>query len=85
MIREAERTDKGQIFALYRMLVPNSKKMNVLEEQIDRIRKDPNNFLLVYDEEGEILGTLTLNVCLQDLHGIRPYAVIDNIIVHENH
>jgi N-acetylglutamate synthase-like GNAT family acetyltransferase len=85
MIREAERTDKNQIFELYRMLVPNSKKMNVLEEQIDKIRMDPTNFLLVYDEEGEIVGTLTLNICLQALHGIRPYGVIENIIVHENH
>jgi GNAT superfamily N-acetyltransferase len=85
MIREAERTDKEQLFELYRMLVPNSKKMNVLEEQIDKIRRDPNNFLLVYVEKGEILGTLTLNICLQALHGIRPYGVVENIIVHENH
>jgi N-acetylglutamate synthase-like GNAT family acetyltransferase len=85
LIREAERTDRDQIFRLYRMLVPNSTRMNVLEEQIDKIRIDPNNFLLVYDEEGEILGTLTLNICLQALHGLRPYAVVENIIVHENH
>lgn len=85
MIREAERTDKAQIFILYKMLVPNSKKMNIEEEQIDKIRQDPNNFLLVYDEGGEILGTLTLNICLQALHGFRPYGVVENIIVHENH
>ncbi|SFM30451.1 N-acetylglutamate synthase, GNAT family [Paenibacillus sp. 1_12] len=85
MIRQAERTDKDQIFELYKMLVPNSKKMNVIEEQIDKIRRDPNNFLFVNDEEGEILGTLTLNICLQALHGIRPYGVVENIIVHENH
>ncbi|KQX48548.1 MULTISPECIES: GNAT family N-acetyltransferase [unclassified Paenibacillus] len=85
MIREAERTDRDQLFELYRMLVPNSKKMNVLEEQINTIRNDPNNFLLVYDEEGKILGTVTLNICLQALHGTRPYGVVENIIVHENH
>jgi N-acetylglutamate synthase-like GNAT family acetyltransferase len=85
MIREAERTDKDKLFKLYRMLVPNSKKMNVLEEQIETIRRDPNHFLLVYDEEGEILGTLTLNICLQALHGTRPYGVVENVIVHENH
>lgn len=85
MIREAERIDKEQLFELYRMLVPNSKKMNVLDEQIDTIRRDPNNFLLVYDEAGEILGTVTLNICLQALHGSRPYGVVENIIVHENH
>lgn len=85
MIREAERTDRDQLFELYRMLVPNSKRMNVLEEQIEKIRMDPNNFLLVYEEEGEILGTVTLNICLQALHGLRPYGVVENIIVHENH
>jgi len=43
MIREAEGTDKDQIFGLYKMLVPNSKKMNVLEDQINKIKKDPNH------------------------------------------
>lgn len=85
LIREAEGKDIEQLFKLYRMLVPNSKKMNVLEEQIEKIRVDPMNFSLVYDEEGEILGSVTLNICLQALHGLRPYGVIENIIVHENH
>jgi N-acetylglutamate synthase-like GNAT family acetyltransferase len=85
MIREAVRNDKEQLFILYKMLVPHSKKMNVQEEQIDKIRRDPNNFLLVYDEQGEILGIVTLNICIQALHGFRPYGVIENIIVHENH
>jgi GNAT superfamily N-acetyltransferase len=85
MIREAEGTDKDKLFELYRMLVPNSKKMNVLEEQIETIRKHPYNFLFVYDEGGDILGTVTLNICLQALHGKRPYGIIENIIVHENH
>ena len=71
MIREAERSDNDQIFELYRMLVPKSKKRKVFEDQIETIRRDPNNFLLVYEENGEILGTVMLNVCLQDLHGFR--------------
>lgn len=67
------------------MLVPNSKKMNVIEEQIDIIRNDSNNFLFVFDNNGEILGTVTLNICIQAMHGTRPYGVVENIIVHENH
>ncbi|OPA80781.1 hypothetical protein BVG16_00010 [Paenibacillus selenitireducens] len=85
MIREAERSDKDQIFDLYSMLVPNRKEMNVVEEQIETIRRDPNNFLLVFEENGEILGTVTLNICLQPLHGFRPYGVVKNVIVHENY
>ncbi|MCM3237396.1 GNAT family N-acetyltransferase [Heyndrickxia oleronia] len=85
MIREAERSDKVQLYKLYKMLVPNSKKMNIQEEQIEIIKRDPHNFLLVYEEEGVILGTLTLNIFLQALHGFRPYGIVENIIVHENH
>lgn len=85
MIREAEKADKEQLFRLYKMLVPNSKKMNIIEEQIEAIRKDPRNFLLVYEENGELLGTVTLNICLQALHGFKPYGVVENIIVHEEH
>lgn len=44
LIREAVGKDKDQLSKLYRMLVPNSKKMNVLEEQIEKIRVDPMNF-----------------------------------------
>ncbi|MBN3555885.1 GNAT family N-acetyltransferase [Fictibacillus nanhaiensis] len=83
MIREAEKRDKDKLIELYRMLVPNSKKMNVREEQIETIRRDRNNFLFVYEEDGELIGTLTLNICLQALHGYQPYGVIENIIVRE--
>jgi N-acetylglutamate synthase-like GNAT family acetyltransferase len=85
LIRQAERSDKNQLYDLYRMLVPNSKKMNVIEEQIDIIRSDPNNFLFVFDKNGEVLGTVTLNICFQAMHGTRPYGVVENIIVRENH
>jgi N-acetylglutamate synthase-like GNAT family acetyltransferase len=85
LIRQAERADKDKLYQLYRMLVPNSRKMNVVEEQIDIIRNDPNNFLFVFDKNGEILGTVTLNICIQAMHGTRPYAVVENIVVHENY
>ncbi|MFH0071041.1 GNAT family N-acetyltransferase [Peribacillus sp. NPDC056705] len=26
-----------------------------------------------------------LNICLQALHGARPYGVVENIIVHQDH
>ncbi|WP_369011078.1 GNAT family N-acetyltransferase [Paenibacillus sp. MER TA 81-3] len=49
------------------------------------MRRDSNNSLLVYEEYGQILGRVTLNICLQALHGFRPYGVVENVIVHENH
>jgi N-acetylglutamate synthase-like GNAT family acetyltransferase len=58
MIREAEDRDEEQLSKLYRMLVPNSKKMEVQKEQL---------------------------ICMQALHGERPYAIVENVIVHEDH
>lgn len=37
MIREAEIRDKDQIYQLYRMLVPSSNNIEVLEEQVDAL------------------------------------------------
>ncbi|GIP39101.1 acetyltransferase [Paenibacillus sp. J31TS4] len=85
MIREAVRTDRDQLFGLYKMLVPNSRKMNVQEEQIEVVRNDPHTYLFVYEEEGVLIGTVTLNICLQAMHGLRPYGVVENIVVHEDH
>ncbi|WP_181592535.1 GNAT family N-acetyltransferase [Paenibacillus sp. YN15] len=85
LIREAEGRDQEQLSRLYRMLVPNSKKMNVQAEQIGKIRTDPMNFIFVYEEQGELLGSLTLNICMQALHGEQPYAIVENVIVHEDH
>jgi GNAT superfamily N-acetyltransferase len=85
MIRGAERADRDKLYVLYKMLVPNSRRMTVIEDQIEAIRLDPRNFLLVYEENGELLGTVTLNVCMQALHGFNPYGVVENIVVHEDH
>jgi N-acetylglutamate synthase-like GNAT family acetyltransferase len=82
-IREAERRDCERLTQLYKMLVPTSKRMLVLEERIDEMRKNPRNFLFVYEEEGLILGTVTLSIYLEALHGMMPFGVIENIVVDE--
>jgi N-acetylglutamate synthase-like GNAT family acetyltransferase len=83
MIREAERQDCERLAQLYKMLVPTSKRMLVLEERIDEMRKDPRNFLFVYEEEGQIQGTVSLAICMEALHGMMSFGVIENIVVDE--
>lgn len=31
-----------------------------------------------YEENGELLGTITLNVCMQALHDFNPYGAVEN-------
>jgi len=81
MIREAEAKDVATLFHLYRMLLPNSKRLNVEENRIVEIRNDSKNFIFVYEEGNEIKGTLTLTICLEALHGSMSYGVIENVVV----
>ncbi|PWV94444.1 N-acetylglutamate synthase-like GNAT family acetyltransferase [Paenibacillus cellulosilyticus] len=83
MIREAEASDVSELYRLYRMLLPNSKKLNVVEERIIEIRNDSKNFIYVYESDNKIIGTLTLTICLEALHGSMSYGVIENVVVDE--
>lgn len=81
MIRQAEYQDRDRIEELYKILIPNENEINVLEERIAEIKKDPNNFLFVYEIEGRAEGTVLLSFCLDPMFGNRSYAVVENIIV----
>ncbi len=84
MIREAEAIDKDAIQNLYKDLCPNSP-VRVLSERIEQIRNDPNNFLYVYEEDGNILGTVFFTVCLSPLFGWQPFGVVENFVVDDKH
>lgn len=84
MIREAESVDKEAIQNLYLILCPNAP-VKVLAERIEQIRKDPNNFLFVYEEEGSIMGTVFLTICLSPLFGWQSFGVVENFVVDPTH
>jgi N-acetylglutamate synthase-like GNAT family acetyltransferase len=83
MIREAETGDRKSIQRLYEILCPN-EQINVLAERIDRIKEDLNNYLFVYEEDSQILGTVFITICLDAMFGFQPYAVLENIIVQDS-
>ena len=80
MIREAEAADGDAIQSLYRDLCPNAP-VKVLPERIEQIRNDPNNFLYVSEEDGNIYGTVFFTVCLSPLFGWQPFGVVENFVV----
>jgi N-acetylglutamate synthase-like GNAT family acetyltransferase len=82
MIREAEKRDRERIEALYKILIPDDNEIDVLDERIDQIKLDPNHFLFVYEHEGVAVGTMILSFCLDAMYGNRPFAVLENVIVH---
>jgi GNAT superfamily N-acetyltransferase len=82
MIREAEPKDKEAIQYLYKILCPDAP-VKVIPERIEEIKKDPNQFLFVYEEDGIILGTVILVICLSAMFGVQPFGLIEHFIVDE--
>lgn len=83
VIREATANDSGVLANFYKLLAPASKNINVLPERIEQIKKDENNFLFVYEQDGEILGTIFLTLCLDPAYEFRPYGVVEYVFVTE--
>lgn len=81
MIREAEARDRDALEVLYRILIPDDDRIQVLEARIEQIRSDANHFLFVCERDGRVQGTALLSFCLDAMYGTRPFAVIENVIV----
>lgn len=80
MIREARSEDATYIEELYRILLPEHPAIHVSPERLKRIADHPDSFLYVYEEEGTIVGTLHLHLCMDALCDDRPFAVIERVI-----
>jgi len=81
VLREAGAGDAAAIARLYRLLVPGDENVVVTPERIDQIAADPHNFLFVAEEDGRVLGTGFLTLCLDPMYGRLPYAVLENLVV----
>ncbi|WP_028595997.1 GNAT family N-acetyltransferase [Paenibacillus assamensis] len=81
MIREAEARDAEAIERLYKQLLPSNPNIKVLGERIEFIRRNPNSYLFVYEEEDGLIGTAHLHVCDDALSGHQPFAVVERVIV----
>lgn len=83
-IRRATKEDAEAIAALYRELVPDAH-ISVLPERVGDIGQDPNTHLLVCDDEGEIIATAFLCLCQDAMYNRQPFAIVENVIVHEDY
>jgi GNAT superfamily N-acetyltransferase len=59
------------------------ENIHVLKEQVNFFRDSNHNFLLVADINDSIVGTAQLNICMDAMYGLQPYALIENIIVEQ--
>ncbi|OGO17508.1 MAG: hypothetical protein A2Z15_05835 [Chloroflexi bacterium RBG_16_50_11] len=87
-IRSATEKDIPRLLELYRQLSfnPEEYKKPLLEEcrkVLAKISKVPGYSLLVAEENGEVIGTTVLAILPGIAHGVKPFAVVEYVVVDE--
>ncbi|NYE38154.1 N-acetylglutamate synthase-like GNAT family acetyltransferase [Nocardioides cavernae] len=86
MIRAARSEDFGAIRRLYRQLQPEDPVVpdDAARSIFDTILDTPGLTLLVLEADGVVVATTYLNVIPNMTRSASPYAVIENVVVHES-
>ncbi|MCL2741022.1 MAG: GNAT family N-acetyltransferase [Oscillospiraceae bacterium] len=90
LMREARPGDAGALMELYgRHLAaapPDAaQSVPLWEGAIERFSADPNYLILIAEVGGVPVSTVTLVIVENLTHGMRPYALIENVVTHPGH
>lgn len=87
LIREAVKPDLDGLQELY-LHLHETEKLPETPELIslwDEIIADENYHILVGEEDGKIVSSVTLVVIKNLTRGMRPYALIENVVTHRDY
>lgn len=59
--------------------------MDKWRELIGKLEKDERQFLLVAEEDSHAVSTVQVAIINGLTHNVRPFAVIENVVTHENY
>ena len=87
MIRKAAETDLEALLALYTQLHGNAMPEDspALRALWRRIMDDPGHHIIVAEEHGVIASSCIVVVIPNLTHGQRPYALVENVVTHEDY
>lgn len=84
MIREAARGDLEGLLLLYTHLHEKLVPADTPERAAlwDKILSDPDYHIIVVEEDGLIVSSCVCVIVPNLTHGLRPYALIENVVTH---
>jgi|AntRauTorcE11898_2_1112593.scaffolds.fasta_scaffold59162_1 GNAT superfamily N-acetyltransferase len=93
--RSIRADELAELLELYRMLNPDDPVLGPedpdVREQFERLVEDDLSELVVIDasgdgiDEGELVASCVLSITPNLTRGGQPWAVIENVVTHENH
>ncbi|MBR2798192.1 MAG: GNAT family N-acetyltransferase [Clostridia bacterium] len=87
MVREIERTELNDLLALYTHLHEKSipEWSDHLKHTWETILQDRNHHIIVNIVDGKLVSSCVCVVIPNLTRGIRPYALIENVVTHSDH
>ena len=90
LIRQAEEKDVMDIKDLYFNFLtkyPPKEEQNIVawKQLINEINKSERLFLLVVEEDNRVVSTVQLGIIPSLTHNMRSFAVVENVVTHENY
>lgn len=87
IIREADKPDLDGLLELY-LHLHESEKPPATEELLslwDEIVQNHDYHLIIGEIDGKLVSSVTLVVIKNLTRGVRPYAIIENVVTHKDY
>lgn len=90
IIRKAKGTDANELKTLYFEYLTHfppkeEQDMEVWENMLEKFAQDENMYLLVAEEEGQVVSSVQMAIIEGLTHNVRPFAVIENVVTHADY
>ena len=89
-IRKAIGTDANDLKTLYFDYLTHyppkeEQDMQQWADMLNKFEKDENMYLLVAIEDGKAVSSVQMAIVESLTHNVRPFAVIENVVTHEDY
>lgn len=89
-IRKATGTDAEDLKTLYFDYLTHyppteEQDMQQWADMLNKFEKDENMYLLVAIEDGKAVSSVQMAIVESLTHNVRPFAVIENVVTHEDY
>ena len=89
-IRKAIPTDSEALKVLYfehltKYPPTEEQDMFLWKKMLDKFEKDENMYLLVLEEDNQVVSSVQMAIIESLTHNVRPFAVIENVVTHADY
>ncbi|QUC66101.1 GNAT family N-acetyltransferase [Aristaeella hokkaidonensis] len=90
IIREATPEDAEALKVLYfdyltKYPPTEEQDMKTWKEILAEYNRDPYNYILVIEEDGQVVSSVQLGIIRSLTHNVRPFAVVENVATHADY